>query len=61
MSVSDLKRDLTPEVVTVSPAGLTDPAGLRSFDLTASSFRPQGDDVALTDVFNGGVFVAGVV
>ena len=61
VSVSDLKRDLTPEVVTVSPAGLTDPAGLRSFDLTASSFRPQGDDVALTDVFNGGVFVAGVV
>ncbi len=61
VSVSDLKRDLTPEVVTVSPAGLTDPTGLRSFDLTASSFRPQGDDVGLTDVFNGGVFVAGVV
>ncbi len=61
VSVGDLKRDLTPEVVTVSPAGLTAPTSLRSFDLTASSFRPQGDEVGLTDVFNGGVFVAGVV
>ena len=61
VSVSDLGRDLTPEVVTVSPTGLTDPSVLRAFDLTSSLFRPQGDALGLTEVFNGGVFVAGVV
>ncbi len=61
VSVSDLKRDLVSEIVTVSPAGLTDPIKLRAFDLSASVFRIQSGDIALTDTFNGGVFVAGVV
>ena len=61
VSVTDLKRDLVPEIVTVSPAGLTDPIKLRAFDLSASVFRIQSSDIALTDTFNGGVFVAGVV
>ncbi len=61
VSVADLKRDLVPEIVTATPTGLAEPAKLRSFDLTTNTFRPQGSDIGLTEGFNGGVFVAGVV
>ena len=61
VSVADLKRDLMPEVVTATPVGLTESSNLRSFDLSVTSFRPQGSDIGLTEGFNGGVFVAGVV
>jgi hypothetical protein len=60
VSVSDLNRDLTSDVLTATTPGPDAPAKLQAFDLTQSAFRPQGTDLGLTDTFFGGVDLAGL-
>ena len=60
VSVSDLNRDLTSDVLTAVSTSPTAPVQLLAFDLTQNSFRPRGTDLGLTDEFLGGVDVAGL-